>query len=348
MFEIKNAKQEKYTFLQKAWMLGLILALITGLFLFFTATIHVFILILVGILIACYFRGLAGVIAAKAHVSRRVSLLISVFGTILIIFGIFFLIGSTVSKQISELTETLPAMLNKTEEWLNRSAIGREIVYRIQALKSAEEIEPFLSGMFKTTFGGIGDLFIILLLGIYFTSSPKLYTQILVQLVPPSKRPDARNLIHAVSSGLTKWLMGTFLSMSIIFVLTAIALAIVGLPMWLALSFLAGLLVFIPNFGPIIASIPTIIVAFSISPNMALIVAVLFFTIQILEGAFITPQVQHWLVNIPPALVILAQVFGGILLGVWGLVFATPIMLVGIITVKQLYVKPMNNRIERP
>ena len=97
--------------------------------------------------------------------------------------------------------------------------------------------------------------------------------------------------------------------MGIIFVLTSIALAIVGIPLWLALAFLAGLLVFIPNFGSIIASVPTIIVAFSVSPNTALAVGILSFAIQILEGAFITPKVQHWLMKIPPALIILAQIF---------------------------------------
>lgn len=339
-------KDESPSFSKKIWIAGLIFALIVASFLFFSATVHVFILILVGVLIACYFRGLGTFISRRTNISSRVALLMSIFGTIILAVGIFYLIGSTISKQISQLKENFPAMVERAESILNQSAAGQEIVSRIQGLKSSDKFETMLSGMFKSTFGGIGDLFIILLLGIYFTSSPKLYIRNLIQLVPPSKRPEAIKLLNNIASGLTKWLMGTFLSMLIIFVMTAIALAIVGLPMWLALAFLAGLLVFIPNFGPIIASIPTILVAFSISPNTALVVAILFFSIQILEGAVITPKVQHWLMNIPPALIILAQIFAGILLGVWGLVFATPIMVVGMIAVKQLYIEPMNRRAE--
>lgn len=339
--------EKKLSFVKKTWIVGLVFAFIVAVFLFFSATVHVFILILVGVLIACYFRGVGRLISRKANIPQKAGLLISVFGTLLLAAGIFYLIGATISKQISQLQESFPAMLDQVESLLNNSATGREIVNRIQDFTSPDKLGPLLSGMFRSTFGGIADFFIIILLGIYFTSSPKLYTNHILQLVPPTKREEALRLMNNLSSGLTKWLMGTFLSMGIIFVLTAIALAIVGVPMWLALAFLAGLLVFIPNFGPIIASVPTIIVAFSVSPNTALIVGVLFFAIQILEGAFITPKVQHWLMNIPPALIILAQIFAGILLGVWGLIFATPIMLIGMITLRQLYTEPMNNRIKK-
>lgn len=339
-----NTNSQPVPFIKKVWITGLILGLLAVAFMFFTATVHVFILILVGVLIACYFRGVASFIVRKVHLPSWASLLISVFGTIILFSGIFYLIGATVTKQIAQLKERFPAMLAQAEDLLNQSAAGSDIVSRISAFGESEKLEAFVSGMFRTTFGGIGDLFVIILLGIYFTTAPNLYKRSLIQLVPPAHRQEARDLMENVASGLTKWLLGTFLSMLIIFVMTAIALAIVGLPMWLALSFLAGLLVFIPNFGPIIAAVPTILVAFSISPNTALVVAILFFSIQILEGAVITPKVQHWLMDIPPALIILAQIFAGILLGVWGLVFATPIMVVVMIVVKQLYIEPMNRR----
>lgn len=339
-----DTAEKSLSFTKKIWITGLILAFLIVAFMFFTATVHVFILILVGVLIACYFRGIATFITEKTNIPTWGALLISIFGTIVFFAGIFYLIGATISQQISQLKESFPIMLDDAERLLNQSAVGSEIVNRIQALGQSDKFEAFISGMFRTTFGGIGDLFVVILLGIYFTSSPGLYRRSLIQLIPPRKRDEGLLLMDNVASGLTKWLLGTFLSMFIIFVLTAIALAIVGLPMWLALAFLAGLLVFIPNFGPIIASIPTILVAFSISANTALVVAILFFSIQILEGAVITPKVQHWLMNIPPALIILAQIFAGILLGAWGLIFATPIMVVGMIVVQQLYIEPMNRK----
>src|SRR5699024_9190915 len=117
---------------------------------------------------------------------------------------------------------------------------------------------------FKTTFGGFGDIYIILLIGIYFTASPNVYKSGVLQLIPPKGQKKAEEVLLKISSNLTKWLFGTFISMSIVFSLLAIALSIINIPLWLSLSFIAGLLVFIPNFGPIIAAIPTLLVALSI------------------------------------------------------------------------------------
>jgi predicted PurR-regulated permease PerM len=80
------------------------------------------------------------------------------------------------------------------------------------------------------------------------------------------------------------------------------------------------------------------------SPNTALLIAVLYLVVQIFESSFITPKAQQKLIQIPPALIILAQVFMGALTGIWGIIFATPFVLIIIIVVQELYIEPMNKR----
>ncbi len=126
---------------------------------------------------------------------------------------------------------------------------------------------------------------------------------------------------------------------SIVFILTAIGLAIIGIPIWLVLALMAGLLNFIPNFGPLIAMIPAVLVAFLQGPTTALWVAALYIIVQVAESNFITPTVQHKLIDIPPALVILAQLFIGALTGGWGLVLATPLIVIIIVMVQELYIR---------
>jgi len=79
---------------------------------------------------------------------------------------------------------------------------------------------------------------------------------------------------------------------------------------------------------------------------MALIIVCLYTGIQILESSLITPQAQNKLINIPPALIISAQIFVGALTGLWGVIFATPLVLIIMILVQNLYIKPMNERLE--
>jgi predicted PurR-regulated permease PerM len=122
-------------------------------------------------------------------------------------------------------------------------------------------------------------------------------------------------------------------------VLTAVGLLISGMPMWLALALIAGLLNFIPNFGPLIALIPAVLVALMQGPTTAAIVAGLYIAIQVTESNFITPMVQKKLINIPPALIIMAQLLIAPLTGGWGLVLATPLMVILIVLVQELYIK---------
>ena len=109
--------------------------------------------------------------------------------------------------------------------------------------------------------------------------------------------------------------------------------------MWLVLALIAGFLNFIPNFGPLIALIPAVLVALLQGPATAAWVAGLYIFVQVAESNFITPMVQKKLVNIPPAMIIIAQLLIAPLTGGWGLVLATPLMVIIIVMVKELYIK---------
>ncbi len=345
MEEHEKFQDQKRT-IKKVWISISIVALMVLLLLFFKATVDIFILILVGSLIACYFRGLGTFIKQNTRLSTPLSMTLSVCGTLLIFAGMFYLVGATIADQTAELEENFPKLVNKAQHFLNESEIGHRMVSWYNDFEASDKLGQFISDFFKTTFGGVGDIYIILLIGIYFTATPHVYKDGILRLIPPKGKKKAEEVLLKVSSNLTKWLFGKFISMSLVFVLTAIALAIIGLPLWLSLAFIAGTLVFIPNFGPIIAAVPTLLVALSVDLKTAIIVGILFFIIQIAEGSVITPKIQNRLVKIPPALIILGQIFAGTLIGVWGLVFATPIVLILKILIEELYIQPMQDRYE--
>lgn len=338
-----NQSKEK-SFVRKVWITGFILALIATILLLIEATFNIFILVLAGVLIASYFRGISGFIAKKTGWGSRLSLTASIFGSVILMSGIIFLAGATVVSQTSKMNKKLPEVIGGVKDDIEKTDVGKVVIDQITRLQSSDELMSFLSGFFKTTFGGIGDIYIILFIGIFFTMAPQLYINGIVQLVPPKRRDDAKDLLQRLGSGLKKWLAGKFIAMLAVFVLTAIGLIILDIPMWLTLSILAGLLNFIPNFGPLAAMIPAVLVGLSQSPTTALIVACLYLAVQLIESSVITPKAQQKLIQIPPALIILAQIFVGSLTGIWGIVFATPLVLIIIVIVQELYVKPMNQK----
>src|SRR5690625_6548684 len=103
--------QNNPSFTDKVWIAGFIITLIVGLILFFIASIHVFILILIGVLIACYFRGLGRFIQSKTNWSVGLSLIFSVLFTLIFISALFYFVVFTAALQFVELYENFPYMM---------------------------------------------------------------------------------------------------------------------------------------------------------------------------------------------------------------------------------------------
>jgi predicted PurR-regulated permease PerM len=80
------------------------------------------------------------------------------------------------------------------------------------------------------------------------------------------------------------------------------------------------------------------------SPATAVIVAGMYIVIQGVESNFITPTVQQKLINTPPALIIIAQLFVSPLTGGWGLVLTTLLMVIILILVQELYIKERDKK----
>ena len=152
-----------------------------------------------------------------------------------------------------------------------------------------KKAQDFANTFFKSTFGVFGDIYVVLFLGIFFTVSPELYKRGIVQLIPIKGQKKGEDVLNKLGDNLKKWLKGTIFSMTVVMILTSIGLSILGVPMWLALAIIAGILNFIPNFGPLIAMIPAVLVALMQSPTTAAIVAGIYIVIQVVESNFITP-----------------------------------------------------------
>jgi predicted PurR-regulated permease PerM len=136
---------------------------------------------------------------------------------------------------------------------------------------------------------------------------------------------------------LRRWLLGRFLLMISNGIITSVGLWIMGIPLALTLGIIAGLLNFIPNLGPIIASIPAILIALLQSPADALKVAIFYLAVQAVDGYLFTPLVQKWTVSLPPAITILSQVLLGILTGTLGVLLATPLAATAVVVIKVTY-----------
>ncbi|KLU06007.1 permease often clustered with de novo purine synthesis [Rhodopirellula islandica] len=192
---------------------------------------------------------------------------------------------------------------------------------------------------FTSAFGGMADFLILLILSIYFAISPDKYRVGAIRLLPTGWRDKTSDLLSDSSTTLWRWMIGRLIAMALVGIVFGIGLAVIGVPMPLELGVFAGLVTFIPNIGGIAAVVPALLLASQEGTTALISVLVLYLVIQTIESYLITPMVQEHQVELPPAMVILAQIVGGLVFGFWGIVFATPMFAVSMLWIKQVYVE---------
>ena len=310
---------------------------------FLGAIFRVLMLILAGILICVFFRGIGNWVAKKTGIKSGWATFFAIVLTFVIVGGAVWLLAPTASKQLSDLREQLPQAISQLKTQFGNTALGEELLGQDFSLKSMMKGEgkwlQRITGVFSTTLTFVTYFFVILILGFLFSSGPKTYTDGLVSLFPKPRRKRAREVVDTLGNTLLQWLMGKMLSMLIVAIMTSIGLWLIGIPMAIVLGLIAGLLAFIPNFGPLISLIPAILMALLQGPVYILYVVVLYIGVQVVESNLLLPVIQKRMVEMPMAIVVIAQLVMGALTGIMGLILATPVAAVLIVLVKMLYVE---------
>jgi predicted PurR-regulated permease PerM len=121
--------------------------------------------------------------------------------------------------------------------------------------------------------------------------------------------------------------------------LTALGLALIGVPLAITLGLVAGALNFVPYVGPLLSFVPAALIALLQGPHVVVWVLVLYVLVQVVESYLVTPLVQQRAVHLPPALIITAQVVLGLVFGGVGLLVATPLTAAAVIVVQLVYVE---------
>lgn len=326
-------------FTNKVWITGGILSLILIVFLLFKSLFGIFLLVLAGILMAIYFHGCANILKKWLHFPPKIAVFSSVLLNVIALVIFFWFVGARLEEQVTELSETLPQTIDNAKEWMKQYPAGDKVLSFLDVSGNSGKTLSVVKQLFSSSFGILSDLYIILLLGLFFTASPLVYKKGIIKLLPPKAKSQGENLLEEVHKVLENWIKGQLFGFMFIAVLTGIGLWIIGMPLILTLALVAGLMNFIPNFGPLIALIPAVLLALMLGTSTALIVVCMYTGIQIVQSAVTQPLIQQKMVNLPPALIIFGQVAMGLLAGFWGVLLATPVIAILMTVIDHLYVQ---------
>ena len=333
--------KKELSYIAKVWHTVAIVALLVVFILIARVAFNVLLMALAGSLIAVYFHGLGDLIERKTRLSRKFAMIISVAGTIVLFGVLVWFIGAKIQSQIAQLSSTLPHTINAVKARLDQTLAGQKLI-EYSSGDNSKTLLDTAQAFFSTSFGVLGNMYIILFLGIFFTASPSLYKNGILALVPANKKPVATYIMDRISLSLRGWLKGMMLSMVLITVLITLGLTIIGVPVALVLGLITGILEIIPNIGPLIAMIPGVLLGFTISTGTAVIVAIVYIISQTIVVNIVTPVIQKKMINLPPALTLISQLIMGTLSGALGILLAVPMLAILIILVDELYVKKIN------
>jgi len=257
---------------------------------------------------------------------------LSVLLTYLLIFGILggiiYLSLPVIIQEVHQVIVSLPAYLPEFKALLNR--VGIEIPFvSLQGL-SSRLLQQAPGDIFQavgTLFGGLASTFFVLTMAVFLSFQKQEFGEVIAFL--SAKRYQKRILKAWKRSRreVSAWFWMRIIGVLFIAVTYFLTYQLFDIQGALVLGLLAGLLDFIPYFGPLAATLlGGIFVGIQVSWILAIVVVIILFALQNIESHLLTPLVGKKLIGLPPYLILLAIALGGQLFGLLGAFLAIPVV----------------------
>jgi predicted PurR-regulated permease PerM len=328
------------SFVERTWIVTGIVALTTVLLLVAWRGFAVLLTLFAGLLVAVLLRGATRWVQRRTGLSSTPALAVVCTTIALLAGGGAALTAASVSEQFSELADQLPLAFEQLRTRMAANPLGRRLVDSMTQAGGeggATASQVFIAA--SAVVGSIANVVLVLFVGLFLAADPDSYRRPALLLVPPAGREHAAQLFDEIGAALERWLGGRLLLMAVIGALTWLGLLVLGVPLALPLGIIAGALSFIPNLGPIISAVPAMLMGAAEAPIMALYVALLYLGLQTAESYMLEPYVVRRTSDLPASAVIAFQLLMGTLAGIYGLMLATPLLVVLTILVGRLYVE---------
>lgn len=270
----------------------------------------------------------------KKGVPKTISVILPPVVAILFISLLVFPLIPFFLSQVQSLIVSFPTYLDQAAKSIGITIDTQGIQTFITSQLAAIGRNAFL--VTGRVFGGVLSALTIFVVTFYLLFDGDRIKKAIASLFPKKLEGKIFQTLQLVDEKLGAWLRGQIVLSIFIGVITWVALITVGIKVALPLAVIAGILEIVPTIGPIIAAIPAIIIALTISPTTAIIVAALYFAIQIIENNILVPRIMQQAVGLNPVVVIICILAGGELMGVIGALLSIPFLSAVIVLFRSL------------
>jgi len=211
-------------------------------------------------------------------------------------------------------------------------------------------LQPFATQTVTLLFGVASSLLwilSILVISFYLVKDAARFHQFLDSIAPPGYTEELRRLREEINRVWKAFFRGQVVLGLVIGLIVWIAMTIVGLPSAGLMGLLAGLLEAIPTFGPVLSTIPALLMALFRGSTylplsnfwFAILVLGIYILIQQTENAFLVPRIMGRRLQLHPVVVFVGVLAGGLLAGVLGILLAAPVIASVRVVLSYVYAK---------
>ncbi|MDB5416166.1 MAG: hypothetical protein JWR10_4501 [Rubritepida sp.] len=305
----------------------------------------VLLVLFAGALLAVAIRAIACPLAERLGIGEGWGVLIVSLSAVALFGLAFWLAADALTAQADSFRQQLPQLMDRVQDRVSQYSWGRWVIGQVDPRRliptgeAASQAASYAVSGLGGLLGGLGDVVLIVLLGLYLASDPEPYRKAALALVTPGARPRFLTLLNEAGGALRGWLAGQLFAMAVTGVFIGTGLWALGVPLAGLLGLIAAIFAFIPYIGPFISVVPALLVALGQDPSLVLWVIGLFVLSQNVEGNLLTPMVQSHTSHLPPAYLLGAQALMGTGFGLIGIVLAAPFAALIMVAVKIGYVE---------
>ncbi|MBV9334537.1 MAG: AI-2E family transporter [Solirubrobacterales bacterium] len=262
--------------------------------------------------------------------------------------GLVALIVPVFTREVNDFAHSLPAIGDALSRRLGRltGSSPAHITAQVQHFVTSYTHNPSrlfgpVAQIGASVAAGLAAIVVVLLTSLYTAIHPEPLVRGLIRLFPIPRRPHVHHILMRLRTAYLAWLRGLLVGMVVLGGLTYLGLMLVGLKFAAFFAVFTAVAMIVPYFGALVSSIPPILYALTISPQKAILVAIIYILAHQLESNVIQPLVVARTVKLHPAMVAIGVVAVDQLFGFIGLLIAVPIIATASILVDELWVKPL-------
>ncbi|MET0297738.1 MAG: AI-2E family transporter [Microbacterium sp.] len=296
---------------------------------------------------------------------RWAAVLITILVVLAAFAGVILMIVPIIVQQVSQLIETVQDVIDAgafqpvedLRQWLKDTfpllLVDDVFTYVqdwLQTLDYADigsTIGENLLVIGGAILAGLAGAFIVLILTIYFTASTPSLKRSVYQLVPASKRERFIDIGEQITDSVGYFVIGQLTLGVTNGVLSFIFLSIIQAPFAAVLAVIAFFGSIIPLVGTLTGSVIIVLTCLIPglgSPQTALVAAIYYLIYMQIEAYVLSPRIMSRAVSVPGAVVVIAALAGGALLGLLGALVAIPVAASILIIYRQVLIPRMNEK----